>query len=520
VSYAELELGQEKPRKVRDWTERWEQLTPLLDVNGSVRARAEAFAASKRISLEAMAALGARVTTRRGGSLWLAYAGRNHSDRVVAIKYRPLDGGSHDSEAEAPSVWVRPIVVGKLDSLDWFVTEGETDAARLFDLLGDVAAILCLPAGAEAFRREWADLIPRGATVHLCHDADEHGEPGAEKAARLLGGKTVRVRPPEGIKDWCEWEGEREQFVELVRLARETQQRSLVGISHGELLKLEVPATTQLVEDVVEAGTVGTIAALPERYKSWVANELAFKVASAEGRLFGQAVITKSGPVGYWWQDDSLANEVNRARAYASRHGHSAELPIRWHLNEGLRLPDDIPALVKEIEDERQVLVILDSLYNFLPGLDLKDEAVAAVLQRVKTEVCDRTGATVCYVDHAPWPNEGNRGQRRGYGSVFKAAAIRWGIFLERPGSTLYLEATGNNVRGIKRSVAVWEEEELELRLVEVTPKSETAARIRELRENDPDITQAQVAAALELTERTIRKYWHEHAQESLLDDV
>ena len=67
MSYAELELGQEKPRKVRDWTERWEQLTPLLDVNGSVRARAEAFAASKRISLEAMAALGARVTTRRGG---------------------------------------------------------------------------------------------------------------------------------------------------------------------------------------------------------------------------------------------------------------------------------------------------------------------------------------------------------------------------------------------------------------------------------------------------------------------
>ncbi len=177
------------------------------------------------------------------------------------------------------------------------------------------------------------------------------------------------VIPDDQLVPWWEWQGERErrerarrqQVVPAVasNLERakdlEPAERSLAGISHDELLALEVPATTQLVEDVIEAGTLGTIAALPERYKSWVANELAFKVGSGQGRLFGQAEILKSGPVGYWWQDDSLANEVNRARAYASRHGHSAELPIRWHLNEGLRLPDDIPALVEEIERERQV---------------------------------------------------------------------------------------------------------------------------------------------------------------------
>jgi hypothetical protein len=45
---------------------------------------------------------------------------------------------------------------------------------------------------------------------------------------------------------------------------------------------------------------------------------------------------------------------------------------------------------------------------------------------------------------------------------------------------------------------------------------------VAELRESDPDITQAQAAAALDLTERTVRKYWHADAdegQESLLDD-
>jgi AAA domain len=48
-----------------------------------------------------------------------------------------------------------------------------------------------------------------------------------------------------------------------------------------------------------------------------------------------------------------------------------------------------------------------------------------------------------------------------------------------------------------------------------------TRDRVAELRENDPDMTQAQAATVLGLTERTVRKYWHEDegdAQESLLE--
>jgi RecA-family ATPase len=291
-----------------------------------------------------------------------------------------------------------------------------------------------------------------------------------------------------------------------------------VGLSHEELLRRQVPSVVQLVEDVVEAGTIGAIAALPGRYKSWVALELGFKVARNNGaRFLGEAAIVKGGPVGYWWQDDSEANELTRIHAYARHHKHTGQLPIRWHLNEGLRLPDDIPRLADEIRTEKQVLVVLDSLYNFLPGVNLKDEEVAGVLQRLKADVCDPTGCTICYVDHAPWPSESNRNQRRGYGSVFKAAAIRWGIFLEKPNSTLWLEASGNNVLGIKRSIAVWDEDELELRLTQ--PKIGNDARVRELRAADPHMTQEQVSAALDVSVRTVRKYWHDEPQESLLDE-
>ena len=106
------------------------------------------------------------------------------------------------------------------DALDWLVVEGETDAARLVELVGDVAAVMVLPAGARTFRREWAAVIPRGARVGLCHDADEDGDLGAERAAKIIGGSTVRVRPPLEGGDWCDWQGGRDELLELIAAKR------------------------------------------------------------------------------------------------------------------------------------------------------------------------------------------------------------------------------------------------------------------------------------------------------------
>jgi hypothetical protein len=93
--------------------------------------------------------------------------------------------------------------------------------ARLYDLVGGAAAVLVLPAGARAFKREWAAVVPRGARVFVCHDADDDGDQGAEKAARILGGHTVRLRPPLEGGDWCDWPGNRDEFVALARRVQE-----------------------------------------------------------------------------------------------------------------------------------------------------------------------------------------------------------------------------------------------------------------------------------------------------------
>ncbi len=251
------------------------------------------------------------------------------------------------------------------------------------------------------------------------------------------------------------------------------------GISHPEALAAEIVDAPLVVANLIEAGSVGTVAALPESHKSFLATEIAHKVAGGGGRVLGELEIRKGGSVGYWWQDDSEANELRRIQAYAGRHGYTGGLPIRWHLNEGLRLPEHLDALRVEVEQQQQVLVVLDSLYNFLGGVALKDEDVALVYAAIKTQVCDPTGCAVLIVDHAAWPTEGNRGQRRAYGSVFKAAAIRWGVYIERDGDKLWVEARGNNIAGFKRRLAVWDEDALELRLVAEHEARNLAAEIR-----------------------------------------
>ncbi len=208
-------------KQPRDLSEAWNRLQPLKLAGADVRARVATFATEKRVSLAALEALGARVRlVGRGPDTLLAFAFSARLAgvrRVTGVKYRRLADSSRS--AEPGSVFLEPLIAGDRTALDWFVAEGETDGARLVDLVGEYAAVLVLPAGAMAFRRQWAALVPRGATVFLAHDADRAGDEGARKAAQVLGGRTVRVRPPEGL-DWCEWPGDREAFVRLVREAK------------------------------------------------------------------------------------------------------------------------------------------------------------------------------------------------------------------------------------------------------------------------------------------------------------
>jgi AAA domain len=278
-----------------------------------------------------------------------------------------------------------------------------------------------------------------------------------------------------------------------------TAPEPFAGLSHAEVLDLTFgDAPPELVEGLVPRGVLVIVAGLPETYKGWVCAKLAAIVAAGEGELFDRPACAQ-GPVGYFWQDDSTRNEAERVQLFSKVHETPRDLPLRWFLNEGAILPDDLGRLRATIEHYRLVLVVLDSVYNFTPGLDLKDRDIGQLFARLKAEVCDPTGCTVVVVDHMPWATEQNRKRMRSYGDVFKGAAARAGIYIDADGSKLHVEARGNNVRGFKRTPAYWDADALELRLVDAEPD-----------QSDDDLDEAVLAWLTENVDqhstRTVRK--------------
>jgi hypothetical protein len=252
-----------------------------------------------------------------------------------------------------------------------------------------------------------------------------------------------------------------------------------LGRSHADVLELDFGDTPpDLVEGLVPKGVVISTAGLPETYKGWVCAKKADIIARGTGELFGCKAVA-SGPVGYFWQDDSERNEAERVQLYAQVHETPRDLQIRWFLNEDLELPRDLARLRATIEHHGFVYVVLDSFYNIAGSADLKDRDAGAIFAALKTQVCDPTGCTVDVVDHMPWATDTNRKRLRGYGDVFKNAAIRAGLYIDADGSKLYVEARGNNIRGFKRTPAYWDADALELRLAE---PSETGAEEYEQR--------------------------------------
>ena len=238
----EREVVQREQKPVRDLSGTWERYRPLGEADEVVLGRIRHFAEEKRITLTALECMGTRFAVRNGGGVWLAWAASaqlNGRRVVTAVKSREL--GSGQRTAEPGSTFVEPSVFGNPQAPDWYLFEGESDAARGLELVTGKAAVMVLPAGALTFRPEWASTIQRGATVYCCHDADDAGDKGAAKVARIIGGNALRLRPPIEGGDWCDWEGEREQFAELVAQAQTSKSPTFEVLTALELCERPDP---------------------------------------------------------------------------------------------------------------------------------------------------------------------------------------------------------------------------------------------------------------------------------------
>jgi KaiC/GvpD/RAD55 family RecA-like ATPase len=238
------------------------------------------------------------------------------------------------------------------------------------------------------------------------------------------------------------------------------------GLTTDAVVAAELPETRHLVDELIDVGDVGVVVGVPESHKTFLATDIAVCVARGEGEVLG-CRIERQANVAFVWQDDSTRNEMERVQLYAKRRDLPNGVPVLWILNQDVQLPRDIPRLVETIRNHKIGLLVLDSLYNFTAHLDLKDRDGGKLFAELKARICDTTGCTVLVVDHMPWATETNRAHLRAYGDVFKGAAARFGIYIDAVNGKLYVEARGNNVRGFKKCLAYWNEEQLRLCLVD-----------------------------------------------------
>jgi hypothetical protein len=351
------------------------------------------------------------------------------------------------------------------------------DAITLTDELdrrGDLERV-----GGQERVHEIASLVP--STSNAAHYARIVVEMATLRALVRVGNDIVRLgfdRPAETA-----------QLVTTARdLVEQIETRAVQQLEPlwwHDAIHEPLPAVRHYVEGVLQTGILADIVGLPYLHKTAVALELARKVANGTGELLGQFPIRQQANVGYFWSDDSRENELERIQAYA---GACAEdiVPVAFYLNSGLTLPAGIPTLKQQIRKHDLRLVLLDSLYNFAPGIDwVKDTGAVGGLYAALKRLCDEiAGLTIVLVDHAAKPSDSNRGRDASvssFGSVWKAAAVRTSIVITKENGTLYAQAIGNNVKGFPRTPVVFNDTALELRVVETKePDPEREEEIEE----------------------------------------
>jgi hypothetical protein len=518
AAYERLELESRRPAvEIRDHSAAWEKLVPIGSINGTSRERIEAFCRSKRITIEALEAFGVRVDVR-GQELYLAWGHTaHHGERrpVTALKFRRISDGRR--EARKPSTFNEPLVAGDRSSRDWFLAEGETDAARLFTLVGDLAAVMLLPAGALTFKREWADFIPRGASVFAAHDADGQGDEGAAKAAAILGASAVRVRPPGGVKDWCEWDGERGAFVELVREAKVAARPRLEVLTACELCQLpDPPESDMLLGPIVVRAQRLVLGAHTGEGKTTMA--LAMVRAVVEGGEFLEWTGAGGGRALVIDAEQGLRTIKRRLREAGLEN---CELVDYVRVPDGLSLDSDfqhIAEVERLFEEGGYSLVVADPLYKLHAG-DSNAEREAVDLMRRFDGWREQFGFALSLPVHCRKPVPGMRFTIHdvfGSSAYVRGAEVVLGLQRMRDGySRLYFLKDRDGDLPIGEKWGLLFSREHGFRRDPTDGQPSTAERLAELRALDPGITQVQAAQALGVTDRTVRKYWSEAPEEA-----
>ena len=128
-------------------------------------------------------------------------------DRLALVKIRQ-PAGRKPKYAEAyrdrPRIFPDPATIEPGRPL--VICEGELDALLLGQALGELAAVVTLGSASNRPDPSTLGMMVSAPSWFVATDADEAGD----KAASGWPAVAIRVRPPEGVKDWTElWQAGR-----------------------------------------------------------------------------------------------------------------------------------------------------------------------------------------------------------------------------------------------------------------------------------------------------------------------
>jgi AAA domain-containing protein len=155
----------------------------------------DAWVVRKRISIAALVRLGTRIN---GNVLAFAYPD--------GCKCRDIETDRRWNELGVEWRSLKIVFAGPKPADTVVIAEGETDAARLTELLPSVD-VAVLPAGARGWHSGFAAQLRDYTRILIGTDNDAAGNQGAEAIATTLP-QAQRYAPPGEVKDWCAFEGD------------------------------------------------------------------------------------------------------------------------------------------------------------------------------------------------------------------------------------------------------------------------------------------------------------------------
>lgn len=224
-------------------------------------------------------------------------------------------------------------------------------------------------------------------------------------------------------------------------------------MDYAKFIDKPAPQYLWLVESVWGFTGHGLVAGEPKTYKSLIAQELAFAVASGT-KFLGEFDVPEKGPViliqrenpehlvadrfqkmsaarGVWRPEDAKVN--GRIIEVTS----PPKLPIRILPTEipfDLRVEEDIQMLCGEIESLKPKLVVLDPLYMMARGMDENSNTAVSEVLKTLLDIKNRYKVGILLVHHFNKPRE-DEGRSRlnriagagGFGRWFESA-----LYLEK----------------------------------------------------------------------------------------